>query len=82
MISWQVLYKMLVDLPKKHGRGGQSSVRFARIRVEKRHNYVRRVAELCTQFFINPQTSMVRSPFLFLRLTSFFSPSFIQLQSS
>ena len=51
---------MLVDLPKKHGRGGQSSVRFARLRVEKRHNYVRRVAELCTQFFINPQTSMVR----------------------
>jgi peptide chain release factor subunit 1 len=54
----EVLYKMLVDLPKKHGRGGQSSVRFARLRVEKRHNYVRRVAELCTQFFINPQISM------------------------
>jgi peptide chain release factor subunit 1 len=39
-------------LPKKHGRGGQSSVRFARIREEKRHNYLRRVAELCTFHFI------------------------------
>jgi len=48
----EILYKFLVDLPKKHGRGGQSSVRFARLRVEKRHNYVRKVAEICTQLFI------------------------------
>jgi peptide chain release factor subunit 1 len=41
-----------VDLPKKHGRGGQSAVRFARLRVEKRHNYVRKVAEMATQMFI------------------------------
>ncbi|KAI5181889.1 peptide chain release factor subunit 1 [Nematocida sp. AWRm80] len=41
-----------VDLPKKHGRGGQSSVRFARLRVEKRHNYLRKVAEIATQIFI------------------------------
>jgi peptide chain release factor subunit 1 len=41
-----------VDLPKKHGRGGQSKNRFARIRQEKRHNYVRKVAELSTQYFI------------------------------
>jgi peptide chain release factor subunit 1 len=39
-------------LPKKHGRGGQSAMRFARIREEKRHNYVRKVAELATQHFI------------------------------
>jgi peptide subunit release factor 1 (eRF1) len=32
-----------VDLPKKHGRGGQSALRFARLRMEKRHNYVRKV---------------------------------------
>jgi len=47
-----VLHKFSVDLPKKHGRGGQSAMRFARLRVEKRHNYVRRVAELAVQFFI------------------------------
>jgi peptide chain release factor subunit 1 len=48
----EVLYKFTVDLPKKHGRGGQSSVRFARLRMEKRHNYVRKVAEVATQLFI------------------------------
>eukprot|EP00030_Apusomonadida_sp_AF-17_P000370 a174357_3920.p1 GENE.a174357_3920~~a174357_3920.p1 ORF type:complete len:457 (+),score=198.15 a174357_3920:42-1373(+) len=48
----EVLQKITVDLPKKHGRGGQSAVRFARLRVEKRHNYVRKVAELTVQHFI------------------------------
>ncbi|PIN24236.1 Peptide chain release factor 1 (eRF1) [Handroanthus impetiginosus] len=53
----EVLHKFTVDLPKKHGRGGQSALRFARLRMEKRHNYVRKTAELATQFFINPNTS-------------------------
>ncbi|QSL65357.1 hypothetical protein MERGE_002667 [Pneumocystis wakefieldiae] len=35
----EVLHKFSVDLPKKHGRGGQSALRFARLREEKRHNY-------------------------------------------
>lgn len=48
-----ILQKITVQLPKKHGRGGQSSVRFARLREEKRHNYLRKVAELCTQHFIS-----------------------------
>ncbi|KAJ8662694.1 eukaryotic peptide chain release factor subunit 1 [Lichtheimia ornata] len=48
-----VIHKMQVDLPKKHGRGGQSALRFARLREEKRHNYVRKVAELAVQFFIS-----------------------------
>lgn len=47
-----VLHKFTVDLPKKHGRGGQSALRFSRLREEKRHNYVRKVAELATQYFI------------------------------
>jgi peptide chain release factor subunit 1 len=46
------LHKFSVDLPKKHGRGGQSALRFARLRLEKRHNYVRKVAELTTSLFI------------------------------
>lgn len=50
--SREILHKFIVDLPKKHGRGGQSAVRFARLRLEKRHNFLRRVAELCTQFFL------------------------------
>eukprot|EP01080_Neovahlkampfia_damariscottae_P007782 gene7782-12256_t len=48
----EVLHKFTVELPKKHGRGGQSSVRFARIRVERRHNYLRKCAEHATQMFI------------------------------
>jgi len=47
-----VLHRVTVDLPKKHGRGGQSALRFARLRMEKRHNYVRKIAELAVQFFI------------------------------
>ncbi|KAG5456915.1 MAG: peptide chain release factor eRF1/aRF1 [Olpidium bornovanus] len=48
----EILHKMTVDLPKKHGRGGQSALRFSRLREEKRHNYVRKIAELAVQFFI------------------------------
>jgi len=57
----EVLHKFSVDLPKKHGRGGQSALRFARLRLEKRHNYIRKVGELATQFFIpNGQTPNVK----------------------
>ncbi|XP_059175671.1 eukaryotic peptide chain release factor subunit 1 [Physella acuta] len=48
----EVLHKFTVDLPKKHGRGGQSALRFARLRMEKRHNYVRKVAEVAVTLFI------------------------------
>jgi peptide chain release factor subunit 1 len=48
----EILHKFSVDLPKKHGRGGQSALRFARLRLEKRHNYVRKVAEFATQLFV------------------------------
>lgn len=34
------------------GRGGQSALRFSRLRDEKRHNYVRKVAEHAVQHFI------------------------------
>ncbi|KAJ3302293.1 translation termination factor eRF1 [Kappamyces sp. JEL0829] len=47
-----ILHKLSVDLPKKHGRGGQSALRFSRLRVEARHNYVRKIAELAVTFFI------------------------------
>jgi len=53
----EILYKFSVDLPKKHGRGGQSALRFARLRLEKRHNYLRKVAELSVVHFIDSSTS-------------------------
>ncbi|KAK9187470.1 hypothetical protein WN944_018865 [Citrus x changshan-huyou] len=56
-LSREVVLKFTVDLPKKHGRGGQSALRFSRLRVEKRHNYLREAAELATKCFIDPATS-------------------------
>ena len=48
----EILHKMSVELPKKHGRGGQSALRFARLRLEKRHNYVTkvRILHVCVLF--------------------------------
>mmetsp|Transcript_27200 Transcript_27200/g.55482 ORF Transcript_27200/g.55482 Transcript_27200/m.55482 type:complete len:305 (-) Transcript_27200:163-1077(-) len=48
----QILQKMSVDLPNKHGRGGQSALRFARLRLEKRANYVTKVAETALKLFV------------------------------
>jgi peptide chain release factor subunit 1 len=46
------LASFIVNLPKKHNKGGQSAIRFARLREEKRHNYVRKVAEASIATFI------------------------------
>jgi len=48
----ETVYKFTVDLPKKHGRGGQSALRFARHREEARHNFVRKVCENAVNVFI------------------------------
>lgn len=48
----ETIYKFQVMLPKKHGRGGQSQKRFERITDEKRHHYLRALAEQCTKIFI------------------------------
>lgn len=50
-----ILQNLNVDLPKKHGRGGQSSVRFARLRLERRLAYVKKVAEICTNLYISDE---------------------------
>lgn len=47
-----ILQQFSVDLPKKHGRGGQSAPRFARIREEKRHHYVKKVCETAAANFL------------------------------
>ncbi len=47
-----ILQKFSVELPNKHNKGGQSSVRFARLRVEKRDAYLKRCSELTTHHFI------------------------------
>lgn len=60
----EILQRVQVQLPKKHGRGGQSALRFARIREEKRANYVRKVCELCTQTFITNDLPNVKGLFI------------------
>lgn len=54
------LQRFDVDLPRKHGRGGQSSARFGRIRMEKRHAYLTKVAEAATHHFIAGDRVTVR----------------------
>merc|ERR1719384_2578310 len=66
----EVLHKFSVELPKKHGRGGQSALRFARLRLEKRHNFVRKVGELCTQVFVSDAKPNVKVSSLPVQLTS------------
>lgn len=46
-----VVEEFSVELPKKHGRGGQSALRFARLRLEKRQNYVKKCAESASRLF-------------------------------
>lgn len=48
----EVINRFTVELPKKHRKGGQSSVRFGRLRVEKRHNYLRKVCEVASNCFL------------------------------
>ena len=55
-----IIYKFSVDLPKKHTKGGQSSNRFARLRIESRHNYLRKVAESMTSAFISNDVPNVK----------------------
>lgn len=54
-----IIHQFYVDLPKKHGRGGQSSNRFARIRTERRLIYTKRVCEEATKAFITDSKANV-----------------------
>lgn len=57
----KILYEFKVDLPNKHRRGGQSALRFSRLRMEARTNYVRKVAEMATKLFIENDKPNVKS---------------------
>ena len=56
----EILQQISVELPKKHGRGGQSALRFARLRLEKRHNYLTKVTELTVHHFIKDDKVSVK----------------------
>ena len=48
----KVLIKKTIELPNQHKTGGQSSVRFSRLRDEAFHAYVIRVAEMCVSHLL------------------------------
>jgi peptide subunit release factor 1 (eRF1) len=63
-----IITKFSVDLPKKRRYGGASAIRFARIRKEKRRNYVRIISEMTTQCFIsNVETLIIWENFDLIR---------------
>lgn len=55
-----IVGKFAVDLPKKHGRGGQSAQRFGRIRLEKRQAYVKKCCEMSVANFITDDKCNVK----------------------
>lgn len=55
----ETIFKKEVQLPPKHGRGGQSQNRFARLRVEKRDWYTSEIAEVAIKHFIDLDTNKV-----------------------
>ena len=60
----KILTKYGVDLPKKQRKGGQSSQRFQRIRLEKIDAYIKKTCELTTQVFITNNLPNVSGLFL------------------
>jgi peptide chain release factor subunit 1 len=48
----EIKHKYSVSLPQKHGRGGQSALRFSRLADEARHNYIMRCVELCCSNYL------------------------------
>lgn len=56
----EILSSFSVELPKKHGRGGQSALRFARLRLEARHNYLKKSAETISKCFLKDNKATVK----------------------
>ena len=56
----KILTKYTVNLPKKHNKGGQSAQRYGRIRLESRHQYLKKCAELSVSHFINENVCNVK----------------------
>ena len=47
-----IVGRISVDLPSKHGRGGQSALRFSRLAEEARTNYITKACDLVTRSFV------------------------------
>ncbi|KAF9588348.1 hypothetical protein IFM89_008778 [Coptis chinensis] len=71
----EVLHRFTVDLPNNVT---PNSLRFARLRMESCHNYVRKTAELATQFLVNVYTSQPNVSGLILAGSGDFKTQLIQ----
>jgi peptide chain release factor subunit 1 len=50
--NYEIVYKLSNNLPRKHNKGGQSSVRFERLYNEKKLLYIRKCIETINNIFI------------------------------
>ena len=55
-----ILHHFSVNLPKKHGKGGQSAQRYGRIRMGMRQAYIKKVTELIVKLFIKEDSVIVK----------------------
>jgi len=55
----RVLYEKSIHLPKKHGKGGQSKERFARLRQEAIDLWIKTVAEKANDYFLSSNREKV-----------------------
>lgn len=51
--NYEIIYKQNNTLPRKHNKGGQSSVRFERLYNEKKLGYIRKCCETINNLYIN-----------------------------
>lgn len=59
--SHEIIYKQTNTLPRKHNKGGQSSVRFERLYNEKKLGYVRKCCEIINNIYITSDKINVES---------------------
>lgn len=57
-VKHRILFQEKVDLPNRHNKGGQSSVRFARLRLEHRHHYLKKVSEITNSIFLSREENL------------------------
>ena len=53
-------HRFTVDLPNKNRKGGQSALRFSRLRIEARNNYITKCNEMVKKYFTKDNVSTVK----------------------
>lgn len=61
-LSYKKISENKVDLPRKHNKGGQSSVRFGRLHDEKELAYIKKVSEIVIRVFADIKQLIIAGP--------------------